>query len=593
MSDLWYGTSGPHDAPIVIVGEAFGREESAMQQPFVGQSGQELQRICAEAGLDWNTILKTNIIAKRPQNNQMWRFFYDRRDSERGGELRGLHPTPELRAALSTLYEQLRAYPRRLVIGAGNYPLWALSPCSSYDTPSDAEGRRTPTGIARWRGSMYYHLESAEDAGFAREGAAQRACAFLPILHPAAILRDWSQRAICVHDLKSRVPKALVGDWRPPSPPTFLAPPSFAEAQDVLTSWLRRADEGPLRLANDIETLKGCVTCTGFADSPTFAMSIPFILNPALDPFWDVIEEMRLVQLIRALLLHKNVQVEGQNYLYDTQYIQHWFGVTPKLAFDTMLAHHLLFPGTPKRLEYIASLYCEYYWFWKDDSKEWDITLDLSSHLSYNCMDCIRTFEAATALRDFIPQMGLSSQWQETLYRNDLALRMMNRGVKINRELRGKMSFELSERLNEIYAWLERICPSDQVDEIVAEIKGKKASKTPWYTSPDKQKILFGEILGLRLPSHRKTGNTTLGKDALRVLPERHPEYRPLFDALEAARSIANYNSHFLRAALDEDGRMRCSYGPAGTETFRFNSSKNVRGRGTNLQNIPKGTERE
>lgn len=587
MSDLWFGTSGPHNAPIVIVGEAWGREETALQEPFVGQSGQELQRICAEAGLDWQSILKTNVIAKRPQDNQMWRFFHDRRTSTGGqsaGELRKLHPTSELRAALSTLYEQLRAYPRRLVIGTGNYPLWALTPYSGYDSPADAQGRRTPTGIMRWRGSMSYHLEGAESTQLA-------STPFLPIIHPAAILRDWSQRAITVHDLKARVPKALVGDWRPPSPPKFLAPPSFAEAKDTLSEWLRLADEGPLRLAVDIETLKGCMTCIGFAPSPDFAMSIPFVLNPQLDHYWDHLEEMRLVSLIRTLLAHPNTKVEGQNFLYDTQYIQHWLGVTPKLSFDTMLANHLLFPGTPKRLDYIASLYCEYYWFWKEDSKEWDTSLGLPALLSYNCMDCIRTFEASTELQRLIPQMGLTTQWQETLYRNDLALRMMNRGIKVDRDLRGKMSFQLSEKLNEIYQWLERMVPCEQVDEIVEEVKGKKAAKTPWYTSPDKQKILFGEILGMRLPAHRKTGRTTLGKDALKILPERHPEFRPLFDALEAARSIANYNSHFLRAALDEDGRMRCSYGPAGTETFRFNSSKNVRGRGTNLQNIPKGSE--
>ncbi len=41
-----------------------------------------------------------------------------------------------------------------------------------------------------------------------------------------------------------------------------------------------------------------------------------------------------------------------------------------------------------------------------------------------------------------------------------------------------------------------------------------------------------------------------------------------------------------LRTPLDADGRMRCSYNVAGTENARWSSSRNVYGRGTNLQNI-------
>ena len=38
--NLWWGSSGPPDAPIAVVGESWGIEELAEEQPFVGQSGQ-------------------------------------------------------------------------------------------------------------------------------------------------------------------------------------------------------------------------------------------------------------------------------------------------------------------------------------------------------------------------------------------------------------------------------------------------------------------------------------------------------------------------------------------------------------------------
>ena len=40
-----------------------------------------------------------------------------------------------------------------------------------------------------------------------------------------------------------------------------------------------------------------------------------------------------------------------------------------------------------------------------------------------------------------------------------------------------------------------------------------------------------------------------------------------------------------------DDHRMRCSYDPSATVTYRFNSSADAFGRGTNLQNITSGDE--
>ena len=42
---------------------------------------------------------------------------------------------------------------------------------------------------------------------------------------------------------------------------------------------------------------------------------------------------------------------------------------------------------------------------------------------------------------------------------------------------------------------------------------------------------------------------------------------------------------------LDEDGRMRCSFNPVGTEQGRISSSKTIRGTGANLQNQPPETQ--
>ncbi|MFS2212853.1 hypothetical protein, partial [Kosakonia cowanii] len=66
---------------------------------------------------------------------------------------------------------------------------------------------------------------------------------------------------------------------------------------------------------------------------------------------------------------HPNVLVRGQNLLYDAQYTyRHWHFV-PRVAQDTMISHHTMWAGLPKRLDFQASMYCDHYVYWKDEGK--------------------------------------------------------------------------------------------------------------------------------------------------------------------------------------------------------------------------------
>src|SRR5215207_5973693 len=94
LRDLWWGTSGPRGARIALVGEAWGREEAAARQPFVGMSGQLLNEMLAEAGLSRADCFATNLVAAQPPGNEMWRFFHPSKGSPVIAD-RGLHPTAE------------------------------------------------------------------------------------------------------------------------------------------------------------------------------------------------------------------------------------------------------------------------------------------------------------------------------------------------------------------------------------------------------------------------------------------------------------------------------------------------------------------
>jgi DNA polymerase len=61
---------GNPEARIMFVGEAPGREEDLQGLPFVGRSGQLLDRMLAAIGLDRETAYIANVIAWRPPGNR-------------------------------------------------------------------------------------------------------------------------------------------------------------------------------------------------------------------------------------------------------------------------------------------------------------------------------------------------------------------------------------------------------------------------------------------------------------------------------------------------------------------------------------------
>ena len=61
---------GSPDARLMLIGEAPGAEEDRQGKPFVGPSGQLLDRMLAAIGLDRRSVWITNIIFWRPPGNR-------------------------------------------------------------------------------------------------------------------------------------------------------------------------------------------------------------------------------------------------------------------------------------------------------------------------------------------------------------------------------------------------------------------------------------------------------------------------------------------------------------------------------------------
>jgi DNA polymerase len=62
--------AGSHDAKIMFIGEAPGKNEAKTGRPFCGASGRVLDELLAHVGVKRDDVYITNIVKDRPTNNR-------------------------------------------------------------------------------------------------------------------------------------------------------------------------------------------------------------------------------------------------------------------------------------------------------------------------------------------------------------------------------------------------------------------------------------------------------------------------------------------------------------------------------------------
>ena len=154
-----FGAGNPA-APIMLVGEAPGADEDRQGQPFVGVSGQLLDRMLASIGLDREGVYITNMLAWRPPGNRK--------------------PTPEETSmCLPFIRRHIELVAPRILVFVGG---------TSATTLLD-----TKQGITRMRGRWFDYPPDG-DAG-------AKAIPAMPIFHPAYLLRNPGLKRLAWIDL--------------------------------------------------------------------------------------------------------------------------------------------------------------------------------------------------------------------------------------------------------------------------------------------------------------------------------------------------------------------------------------------------------
>lgn len=555
-------SSGPPNAEIMVVGEAPTADDLQQHQPFSGAPGVELSLMLGEAGLQRSNLFLTNVARSRPPGGDPNNWLASTKAEEtallaKGGiKYNGRVIALELYEGIALLRAEIERVRPKLIIALGTISCWVLT---------------GEWSVSNWRGSNLVASLSSEW---------RPAC--VPTYTPAGVLRQWSLRRVVVQDLRRA--RDVAKNGAPVVRYNFCVEPSFTQAiaaLDYLDEKLATATE-PVRLSVDIETRNYHIACLGIAWSRTDAICFPFLDSRRPDGYWTLAEESEIVYRLYRVHTHANAVIIGQNFLYDAQYIWRYFGFVPRVVRDTMLAQHLCFPGLPKSLDFIASMYCEQYRYWKEDGKTWSDSMDERVLWKYNCEDCVRTFECDTALEQVISSLNLAPQYSFQMRVWQATMRMMNRGIAIDNDRRAQLESEMQAHATSLLA---------DIEYFAGHALNPKSPK-------QMKEFFYGE---LQLPPVYKRGKRAQpGKvrqpscddECLQRIAAREPLVRPLINAIGDYRSVGVYNSTFLADKRDVDGLIRCSFNPAGAVTFRFSSSENPFGSGMNLQNIP-GKEKD
>jgi len=511
---------GPENAKIMLVGEAPGAEEERTGIPFVGGSGQLLDQCLTAAGISREECYITNLCQVRPPDNDFTRLPYDARKA--GFE--------ELQSAIS------RVRPN-VIVPLGNTALVRLT---------------GETSITKWRGSI---LESEEQKKL------------IPAYHPADVLRQMEWQPLLIQDLsrakdQSPYPEIRHPEWN------FTISPSFPTVLGYLRQLKAKMVREEVILSGDIETRYGHISCFGIAEDPHNAICIPFIKEG--QSYWTETQEATIVHLLSQIFNSENAQWIFQNGLFDLQYFARFWGAVPNILVDTMLVHHALWPGMRKGLDFLASLYCDYYRYWKAEGKMMLDGVTEEDNWHYNCLDCVYTYEVANKLGEacIAEQMMAQADFQMSLFRP--VFKMMLRGVRCDERRKNEIAMELMQRKEEI---------TKEISHIVGHPLNPRSAK-------QMKEFFLGEV---HCRPVRRNGRVTFDDKALSTIAVRYPLLQPLIERIKDLRSTGVFLSTFALMPLDADSRLRCSYNIAGTETLRFSSSRNVFGSGTNLENVPAG----
>ena len=534
------GSGGSINSPIVVVAEAPGDRECQVKQPLIGGSGKYLWDRLRSQKITRNDVYTTNVVKRKLVSAAEGIAITDKQ-----GKI--TLTKQEREHWRHILWEELSRLPNmQYVVALGGYALEALI---GY------------TSITKARGSVF-----SIDVG-------SRRVQVLATYNPAHVMREPRMEIVFRFDL-DKLDRLRKGQFRVPTI-SALVNPTVREALDTIR-WLRTVKEP---IAYDIETMADETACIGFAASNTEGICINFRTQG--NNQYSLVDERNIRLEINALLQDTTRQFITQNGHYDASWL--WFKDRMHCHghwFDTMLAHHFLYPTLPHDLGFLTAQYTDHPYY-KDELSAWKETGNIDEFWEYNVKDCCITRMCYEKIDNELGDAGL----QKTFYNHVMKLQpelvgMTINGVMSDQTLKGRLDDELRRELDEA----RDIC---QGKARVAT--GKSDFQFNPRSSSQLASLFFDE---LQLVGRGRSADKE-NRDRIKKHPRTNGACRELVNAVDNYLQTSKFVSTYIGAEPDADGRWRCQYKQTGVQSApgRLSSSQTSWGTGLNMQNIPENAK--
>lgn len=510
---------------VVIVGEAPGSMEVVKGVPFIGPSGDLLERSCALVGLpSFRSMYITNVMMCRPPA--------------------GVIKKDAIFRCAPRLQAELKAVNPKLIIVLGTVALQAVMGDSSLKI-TQCHGV-----TLNWNGSTV-----------------------IPALHPAAILRAPGEYKSFVSDLfkgKQLLDGVKMYDA---GSPEYYVPQSLYEVQRAMEYLIRRGiRQKNFIVGADIETGdKNRILCLGIC----YQKNCVIIFKEEFIPF------------LAPLLSSQYIKFCWHNGQYDTSYLW-WMKLLARIDHDCILLQYCLNEHEgDKALELLATRYLgiqNYKNVPKNYTKKGDVgyeSVPTSVLWPYLAKDCDYTFQIAYILG---PKVERDPDLKKLYYNllipaSNFLRRVSSNGLYPNygyiEQLREDFIQEEERLEDRIMDAVQHLWNPEEYKQATGAQTAKDMFKP---SSPKQLKYMLFTKMGL-VNKTRKKGSTD--KEVLKSLEGKHPVIPLLLDLRSAAKTRGTYIDGTLKR-VGADGRVHSFFTLYKTVTGRLSS------RNPNLQNIPR-----
>lgn len=410
-----YPIREPDSYRIAVIGEAPGEDEENHRRPFVGRSGQFLDNLLRDLGIDRHKCLMGNVCQVRPPANRIEAFDWS---------------GPEITEGLEKLRVDIRLYNPNVVICLGNTPLRAA---------------RGACKITDWRGSLF--KSTIVDGPFY-----DKKC--IASLHPAFVLREFSGFPLLKFDLKRAVDESKTPTLELPHREliTNLDAGTLCYIMDTWTSGQR--------CSVDIEGGLGGWPCVSICARPTRSITIAFGKFTEQD-------HARVLQSFARLMGRRDIPKVLQNSLYDNFVLSFGYRIPIyNVVEDTMLKGWEVYCELPKGLGTQTSIWTREP-FYKAERK----SDDKEVYFQYCAKDSAVTLEICNNQDNVLTGASLQHYRKNVEMLNPL-LYMELRGIKYDTESVAK---QLQETRSEIEGVGEQLNTS--IGRELRGAKGSLSSK--------------------------------------------------------------------------------------------------------------------